>query len=552
MSNIWRVVMLLLWVHKATVLSIENDSLTECKWNNDTLTRRNTPVRNTTIGTLDHQNDSTVVHTLESKCIGNTVETDASTHSVPLKRNKNKYPYMQEAIWILNVIQRYQCRSKLCNAYKNKTLYSINEFYLVHSLTLQADLSCHKNGAQSNATVQPQRNSTPRSTTYLQQALNMIDKYQCCNSFSCPGLKLKVLRTINMLNKLQKLTSMNNMTTIVEAPAMEDQLYDVVVGERIYKYTAPALISVGTIGNVLTVIVLLRKPFRHTTMCFYLICLTIMDTSILYIVVLPQYLSTFNLTTFSLLSDFSCKVSKFLVHYLSHVDSWIIVCVTSERFAAVFFPLRFKDWFTKCHAAVLLGFIVLLLAIVDVHFFWTFQLSYVLKTQKNNVTMVYLKCIPTLKEHVHFMRRIWVWIDMSLFSLMPFTIIIIANTAICIKLLKSHITRQQTTITQSQTTLRLTRTVIILIVISAVFITTTLPITVWHFLGIDYTVPHGYWAAPIRVGLVMLQYVNNTFNFALYCLTGSQFRMELVKMFRGEGNHPQQSYNAHGTATTQL
>jgi hypothetical protein len=76
-------------------------------------------------------------------------------------------------------------------------------------------------------------------------------------------------------------------------------------------------------------------------------------------------------------------------------------------------------------------------------------------------------------------------------------------------------------------------TTIILFVISTMFIITTLPIHLWSILSHYYPViPYtAVWTRPTQRGLYLFTFINNAYNFVLYCISGREFRNEMARMF---------------------
>ena len=324
----------------------------------------------------------------------------------------------------------------------------------------------------------------------------------------------------------------------------EKRRYYLKISSLMWKSIPPVIIVVGTVGNTLSILVMLRKRFRHTTMCFYLIALAVADTFVLYCSLLPLCLEAYLSTEFNLHSDFLCKTLKFLSYYGTHIASWIIVCLTSERFVAVSFPHYCKILFTQARAAIALAFIIFILLVFDMHFFWTHHLQeytrqYHYIDLQTTTIITHTKKVCSInnhiKQHVDFKANVWPWMDITLFSLLPFVFIVVGNITICIKLGLARFNRRNlgASTNQSQNQSKLISTAVVLGSVSLLFILSTLPVTVLHFSYKPRTTPDTVAFAKeeiTKTTLVLLQYLNNAFNFVLYCLSGRQFRKELIIM----------------------
>ena len=372
-----------------------------------------------------------------------------------------------------------------------------------------------------------------------------IDQSYGAYIYWCALHGYKTIRTFELFPRNPNLnTHLQNDTgeellgnqTREEKKKEEKKRYNYNISQQMWKYIPPIIIVLGTVGNILSILVMLRKRFRRTTMCFYLIALAIADMLVLYCSLLPKSLERYLSTRFLRHSDFLCKTWNFLIIYVSHIAPWIIVCLTSERFVAVIFPHYCQVLFTQARAAVALAFAILILLIFDLHYFWTHHLSTMIG--EAGTTKV---CGMYIMQHYNFMVNIWPWVDMALFSLVPIALIIVGNISICIKLGLAHYNRRNlgASTNQSRNQSKLISTTIILVSISLLFIVSTLPVTIWQIQAWIGIRDEDAWVeAQITIAAVgLLQYLNNACNFVLYCLSGKQFRKELITMFTRNRSH---------------
>ena len=100
-------------------------------------------------------------------------------------------------------------------------------------------------------------------------------------------------------------------------------------------YFMPVIIFAGTLGNVLSFTVLLRKRMRYTSIYFYLLFLACADTMVLYVSAFKTWIRL--LTGFEMLhlNSFSCKTTMFLLLVSLHMSAWLIVVVTLDRWVLV-------------------------------------------------------------------------------------------------------------------------------------------------------------------------------------------------------------------------
>ena len=140
-----------------------------------------------------------------------------------------------------------------------------------------------------------------------------------------------------------------------------------------------------------------------------------------------------------------------------------------------------------------------------------------------------------------FIHIAWSWIDLCAFCLIPLLFIIVGNCLILLKIAKQH-RKSKLSQTSSKYKRRLkskdkqqSSMTTILITLNTVFLLTTLPISI-------YNIGHSYWSSTDNEKVLarldlwwavvnMLMYTNNSVNFVLYTLSGSQFRLEAKRIF---------------------
>ncbi|CAH1795610.1 unnamed protein product [Owenia fusiformis] len=294
----------------------------------------------------------------------------------------------------------------------------------------------------------------------------------------------------------------------------------------IWDFVPPFIISIGTLGNVLSLIVLLGKKLRKTTWSLYLIVLAVCDTIVLFTGLFRQWFWRITPSSIDVraLSNTGCKIHTFLTYTCTQYSSWILVALTFERFVTVYFPLRSKTLCTRktsiSSLAVFLGLIISL----NLHFYWTVNIG---------------KYGCDVYDHslFRFMGLIWPWIDLCVTSFLPFIIMLVCNTTIIICLVKERNKRLHLTKLSEQTTNNLRKTTgatIMFITVTFTFLVLTCPLaiylTFWKYWSKGAT-PHTKAVLDLAWAIInMLQYTNNGINFYLYCLSGPRFRGELKQL----------------------
>ena len=199
------------------------------------------------------------------------------------------------------------------------------------------------------------------------------------------------------------------------------------IGLHLALYVLPLVILLGTIGNILTFIVLVRKRMRNTSVNVYLLLLACADTGALYFSRFKAWLHI--ITDFKLLhkSNAGCKCLMFFFLISLHMSAWLVVAISADRFTAVWFPLRSLTVCNVRRAQIVsvIGFIII--SLYNIHVFWTMHLL--------ARSPGHYKCSPLPTDT--FMIYYYPWIKLTTYSCLPFVLVLILNVCICIKIIPS-------------------------------------------------------------------------------------------------------------------
>ncbi|ESP05495.1 hypothetical protein LOTGIDRAFT_102430, partial [Lottia gigantea] len=138
--------------------------------------------------------------------------------------------------------------------------------------------------------------------------------------------------------------------------------------EWIWIVVSPILMIVGTIGNLMSILVLTRSNMRKSRVSIYLTVLSSCDILVLYTGLLRQvimYHTNFDVRT---LSDLSCKINTWMVYFTLDFSVWILVAVTVERIVSVWFPHHVRHTCTVKSSTVTLVIIAMVLLAINSHF----------------------------------------------------------------------------------------------------------------------------------------------------------------------------------------
>lgn len=102
-------------------------------------------------------------------------------------------------------------------------------------------------------------------------------------------------------------------------------------------YYVPLITVVGTIGNILSILVFFRTRLKKLSSSYYLAALGVSDTGFL-LVNFIQWLGFLNINWYNI--DIMCQLFTYLSGVFAALSVWFVVAFTMERFIAVIYPLK--------------------------------------------------------------------------------------------------------------------------------------------------------------------------------------------------------------------
>ena len=280
----------------------------------------------------------------------------------------------------------------------------------------------------------------------------------------------------------------------------------------------PLIVVTGTIGNILTVIVMNRRVFSQLSVSIYLQVLALSDLGFLWISDLffrwVHFLSGVRIPAYN---GVVCRIHVWLHLSLPWISSWLIVAVGIERAIAVHWPLQAKVLCTRQRALrVSLGIIFMFCAVnshvittVDIVTVDTGQYCIVIDDLANTIILVFA---------------------ILLYSFLPILLIVTCNILLIRNLNRHNRSTSMDSLSSQSSMMRNQRNnnvVRMLVVNSFAFIVLTLPINVLTVVGdsSNINIP-----LPVILTAKIMSLTNHAANFVLYTLSGSIFREELQRM----------------------
>ena len=316
----------------------------------------------------------------------------------------------------------------------------------------------------------------------------------------------------------------------------------------VWQYCPPVLFAFGTFGNVMTVVILRRMRIKRSAMPVYLTALAVCDTGLLYTGLLRRWVMYVFGVDFRTLHSSACKLHTWFVYSFIIVSAWILTFMTVERTLSVWRPHHVSLLCTRTKATVIVVAIVTTSLLVNSHLLYGVDVVTTggggngtgddgngTRTSSSSSSV----CYGPDEGYMYFFDAVWSWVDLTLSSLIPFTVLLLGNCLILWKVsLSDRAARYLGSVRHNDAVQRRKKTssmTITLVVLSVIFFLTTSPICVYNI--IEHYVEGSVEGDPVAAGRLrlawavvnILMYTNSTVNFYLYCLSGAKFRRELQR-----------------------
>ena len=121
----------------------------------------------------------------------------------------------------------------------------------------------------------------------------------------------------------------------------------------------------GTVGNMLSFLILCSKKMRIHSTFTYLTLLAVCDTLVLYFGLLRDYLV--NRYQINVQGELFCKLHVFLFYFVLHMASWLLVAVNVDRLIAASFLSLSKRWCTPPTALKVSCWLAISLVLLNAH-----------------------------------------------------------------------------------------------------------------------------------------------------------------------------------------
>ncbi|XP_020492355.1 probable G-protein coupled receptor 139 [Labrus bergylta] len=309
----------------------------------------------------------------------------------------------------------------------------------------------------------------------------------------------------------------------------------------VQKIYYPLLCITGIPANLFTFyMICFRKCGMSDAAIVYLSCLAIVDTFYLVWVILIDLTLTFWQLQPFWHSHPMCNILSFLQYGSLYSSSWIVVVFTIERYL-VLRSTAARQHFSQVRVTRLTCVAIVLVShLVSVPLGWINVVSPVnLTVNGENMTL------PRCHYRDQTYTTIIVWITTFLSGGVPIALVIVFNYLIGYHLCRASnlFTKEERRVMRGRSTRgMLRRTILLLGTVSVSFVVLSLPRFVTYcILRTEYNNENfnrDNYRIPINVAgdlANMLQNLNSTTNFLLYCMVSRRFRQEMVQVVTCKG-----------------
>ncbi|CAL1532415.1 unnamed protein product [Lymnaea stagnalis] len=343
---------------------------------------------------------------------------------------------------------------------------------------------------------------------------------------------------INMENSAMVRYSNINTTVSVNLWDNEDYLGEVndpsyhsihKVAILLVKVLFPVFVAVGTVSNILIIVVLRRGAINTDNLSFFLSALAVVDTVFLYTSAFKSWIRVIWGVEFLHFGSWSCKLGLFLNHLSLTLSAWLVVVIAWQRWYTCSRP------FDRCCPVEsarcgYIGLACLVLVLVGAN-------SYVLVTAEYHESSWGRSCAPA-PEHDGAISEVFPYLLVLLYSGLPALLLIVLNGLLARVLYTSR--RSLLSHTESSRTrgrhdghvrARYNYVTVLLLALSLSWLVLTSPHTLLKFA--EHIPESSFQSATftfLNVLFFIFLYVNHSINFFLYCALTKGFRREVRRI----------------------
>ena len=278
--------------------------------------------------------------------------------------------------------------------------------------------------------------------------------------------------------------------------------------------TEMAIIAIGFIGNIITIIIFLRKPFRNNSISTYCISLAFVECLAIFQIFNDMGYLAKNLFLIDQ-SETGCKIFSMSGLFSTTIPPYIMVVFSVDKLLSMrtrSIEILKKKWFQwSIVAAIALFHIVL-------------YIYYPILVKRSEIFPGYFICDVTT---IGFFQIFMIVVIFEM-SIIPFIILITTSILIIRALVKSRNTVELRGKLTKDRKSRDRKYAISSVTFNTIYIVLKLPSAIFYTLVAFYSYYNIYFSA----FSALLFYLNCSLGFFIHIVTNSLFRRELLILFR--------------------
>ncbi|CAF0923892.1 unnamed protein product [Rotaria sp. Silwood1] len=298
------------------------------------------------------------------------------------------------------------------------------------------------------------------------------------------------------------------------------------------------LIIVGTIGNVLTIIILIRPNLRQHTTMRYFIAVAVADLCSLYswnLNLFYKHLINLYQNDIEDASIMSCRLVSFIGFVSLQLSSWYLALVSVDRCLSIYFLFWRRQFGRASHSIYIILSITIIIIFLNIHllFFNGYKQSDCIPYGKRTC----FKCYERLNDKYYIFSK-WEIVHVIFYNLIPLSAMLISTFFMIRRSRSSRYMHRILSIDGRKDSLKncdrltkhrqLTRLLLSLIFLFA-FLTT--PVMIYNVFLRNHLTDRKPLKYILQGILLCKQFTHHAINFFVYCYGASMFRRELDEFF---------------------
>lgn len=301
------------------------------------------------------------------------------------------------------------------------------------------------------------------------------------------------------------------------------------------------LFVVGTVGNVINIVVLSRRRMRASSTSVYLTCMAFGDLLFLWIGMGPRMMLQAYEIDLKAKSEFLCKMITWVPVTAGGCSVWSLVMMTMERFLLTKWPVTARARLTRKKAIIACVTVVLAVLSLTLQVLIVATLKSSTEYDENeNKLLVNTACVYIYGQSATYYKTGWPVLVLVAFNLAPIVLILLGNVSIVLTLIsqrrKLRRTNPELTHQHIVSPNKGKAATKMLFLVSAMFIVTMSPFTLGNAIMSQLKVTSITEKATRQLIYSVLRnimYFNFTFNFVLYFVSGPLFKQEWKSLVKG-------------------